>query len=69
MRQIPVTSRESDAFSKNLKHRGLSFIGSTVVYARMQAVGMVNDHLADCFRYQEIRGIDLPSVQKLTRWR
>jgi len=63
MRQMPATSRESDAFSKNLKHRGFSFVGSTVVYARMQAVGVVNDHLAACFRYQEIRGIDLPSVQ------
>jgi len=54
-RQIPATSPESDAFSKDLKHRGLSFVGSTVVYAHMQAVGMVNDHLVDCFRYQEIR--------------
>jgi DNA-3-methyladenine glycosylase I len=55
MRQIPATSRESDAFSKDLKHRGFSFVGSTVVYAHMQAVGMVNDHLLDCFRYREIR--------------
>ena len=55
MRQIPPTSPESDAFSKDLKHRGFSFVGSTVVYAHMQAVGMVNDHLVDCFRYREIR--------------
>jgi DNA-3-methyladenine glycosylase I len=55
MRQIPATSPESDAFSKDLKHRGFSFVGSTVVYAHMQAVGMVNDHLVDCFRYPEIR--------------
>src|ERR1700720_3904392 len=55
MRQIPATSVESDAFSKDLKHRGFSFVGSTVVYAHMQAVGMVNDHLVDCFRYPEIR--------------
>src|SRR5260370_2856666 len=55
MRQIPATSLESDAFSKDLKHRGFSFVGSTVVYAHMQAVGMVNDHLVDCFRYREIR--------------
>jgi DNA-3-methyladenine glycosylase I len=55
MRQIPATSLESDAFSKDLKHRGFSFVGSTVVYAHMQAVGMVNDHLVDCFRYLEIR--------------
>ncbi len=53
--QIPATSAESDAFSKDLKQRGFSFVGSTVVYAHMQAVGMVNDHLVDCFRYREIR--------------
>jgi len=55
MRQIPATSLQSDAFSKDLKHRGFSFVGSTVVYAHMQAVGMVNDHVVDCFRYREIR--------------
>jgi DNA-3-methyladenine glycosylase I len=55
MRQIPASSAESDAFSKDLKHRGFSFVGSTVVYAHMQAVGMVNDHLVGCFRYREIR--------------
>ena len=55
MRQIPVTSPESDTFSKVLKHRGFSFVGSTVVYAHMQAVRMVNDHLVDCFRYRQIR--------------
>ena len=55
MGQIPATSPESDAFSKDLKSRGFSFVGSTVVYAHMQAVGMVNDHLVDCFRYREIR--------------
>jgi DNA-3-methyladenine glycosylase I len=55
MRQIPATSSESDAFSKDLKHRGFSFVGSTIVYAHMQAVGMVNDHLVDCFRYLEIQ--------------
>jgi DNA-3-methyladenine glycosylase I len=51
---IPATSRESDAFSKDLKRRGFSFVGSTVIYAHMQAVGMVNDHLVGCFRYREI---------------
>jgi DNA-3-methyladenine glycosylase I len=55
MRQIPATSPESDSFSKDLKQRGFSFVGSTVMYAHMQAVGMVNDHLIDCFRYREIR--------------
>ena len=56
MPQTPSSSPESDAFSKDLKHRGFSFVGSTVVYAYMQAVGMVNDHLVDCFRYREISG-------------
>ena len=54
MKQIPATSTESDAFSKDLKQRGFSFVGSTVIYAHMQAVGMVNDHLVDCFRYREV---------------
>jgi DNA-3-methyladenine glycosylase I len=53
--EIPATSRESDALSKDLKGRGFSFVGSTVVYAHMQAVGLVNDHLVGCFRYREIR--------------
>ena len=53
-RQIPATSPESDAFSKDLKRRGFSFVGSTIIYAHMQAVGMVNDHLVDCFRYRQV---------------
>ncbi len=56
--EIPATSPESDAFSKDLKRRGFGFVGPTVIYAHMQAVGMVNDHLVDCFRYQEIRQLD-----------
>ena len=59
MREIPATSSESDVFSKDLKQRGFSFVGSTVIYAHMQAVGMVNDHLVDCFRYREIRQLGL----------
>jgi DNA-3-methyladenine glycosylase I len=55
MREVPATSQESDAFSKDLKRRGFSFVGSTIIYAHMQAVGMVNDHLIDCFRYREVR--------------
>ena len=51
-KQIPATSPQSDAFSKDLKSRGFSFVGSTVIYAHMQAVGMINDHLVDCFRYR-----------------
>lgn len=54
-REIPATTAESDAFSRDLKSRGFSFVGSTVIYAHMQAVGMVNDHLIDCFRYREVR--------------
>ena len=52
--QIPATSPESDAFSNDLKKRGFSFVGSTIVYAYMQSVGMVNDHLVGCFRHREI---------------
>ena len=55
MREIPATSHESDAFSKDLKRRGFSFVGSTVMYAHMQAVGMVNDHLVGCFRYRQVQ--------------
>jgi DNA-3-methyladenine glycosylase I len=53
--EIPATTPESDAFSKDLKQRGFSFVGSTVIYAHMQAVGMVNDHLVGCFRHRELR--------------
>jgi DNA-3-methyladenine glycosylase I len=54
IKQIPATSPESDALSKDLKQRGFSFVGSTIIYAHIQAVGMVNDHLVDCFRYREV---------------
>ena len=54
LRQIPASTAESDAFSRDLKQRGFSFVGSTVIYAHMQAIGMVNDHLVDCFRYRPI---------------
>ena len=57
-KEIPATSTESEAFSKDLKQRGFSFVGSTVMYAHMQAVGMVNDHLVDCFRHREIRRLE-----------
>ena len=52
LKQLPVTTKESDALSKDLKRRGCKFVGSTIIYAHMQAVGMVNDHLVTCFRYQ-----------------
>ncbi|NOY29048.1 MAG: DNA-3-methyladenine glycosylase I [Planctomycetes bacterium] len=53
MKQIPVTTAESDALSKDLKKRGFKFVGSTIMYAHMQAVGMVNDHVVSCFRHKE----------------
>jgi DNA-3-methyladenine glycosylase I len=55
LRQIPATTAESDKFSRDLKQRGFSFVGPTVIYAHMQAVGMVNDHLVDCFRYRTVQ--------------
>ena len=51
--QIPARTPVSDALSKDLKQRGFSFVGSTIIYAHMQAVGMVNDHTLDCFRHAE----------------
>jgi DNA-3-methyladenine glycosylase I len=50
----PATTKESDALSKDLIKRGFKFVGSTVIYAHMQACGLVNDHLVDCFRYKEV---------------
>ncbi len=52
-KEVPASTPESDAMSKALKARGFSFVGSTICYAFMQAVGMVNDHTADCFRFRE----------------
>jgi len=52
--QIPARTAESDAMSKDLKKRGFTFVGSTICYAFMQAVGMVNDHLVTCFRYRQV---------------
>jgi len=54
-KQIPATSKESDAMSKDLKKRGFTFVGSTICYAFMQAAGMVNDHLTSCFRHSEVQ--------------
>ena len=51
MKQVPARTVESDALSKDLARRGFKFVGTTICYAFMQAVGMVNDHLVDCFRY------------------
>jgi len=52
--QIPATSPESDTISKDMKKRGFNFVGSTIIYAHMQATGMVNDHLVSCFRYSVV---------------
>ena len=54
--EVPATSPESDVLSKDLKKRGFRFVGSTIMYAHMQATGMVNDHLVGCFRYKQVRG-------------
>jgi DNA-3-methyladenine glycosylase I len=55
MKQVPARTAESDAVSKDLSRRGFKFVGSTICYAFMQAVGMVNDHLTTCFRYAQIK--------------
>jgi len=54
LKELPPKTAESDAMSKDLKKRGFSFVGSTICYAFMQAVGMVNDHVVRCFRYREV---------------
>jgi len=54
LKDFAATSKESDAMSKDLKQRGFKFVGSTIIYAHMQAVGMVNDHSMDCFRREEV---------------
>ena len=56
MKQVPASTKESDAMSKDLKSRGFKFVGSTIMYAHMQATGMVNDHTTDCFRWKQLRG-------------
>lgn len=54
LNEIPATTELSDKLSKDLKKRGFKFVGPTVIYAHMQATGMVNDHVIDCFRYEEV---------------
>jgi DNA-3-methyladenine glycosylase I len=62
---VPAVTRESDALSKELKRRGFRFVGSTICYAMMQAVGMVNDHSVDCFRHKELaKGIRQSRLKK-----
>jgi DNA-3-methyladenine glycosylase I len=55
-KQIPPRTPLSDTISKDLKQRGFNFVGSTIIYAHMQATGMVNDHLVSCFRHGELHG-------------
>lgn len=55
-KSVPASTAESDAMSKDLKQRGFRFVGSTIMYAFMQATGMVNDHTADCFRWKQLKG-------------
>ena len=57
MSEMPATSDESDALSKDMKKRGFKFVGSTILYAHMQATGMVNDHVTSCFRHKECRAL------------
>ncbi len=54
LEQVPVNTKQSDQMSKDLKNRGFKFVGTTICYAFMQAVGIVNDHTIDCFRYKEL---------------
>ena len=54
MKEVPPTSPQSDALSKDLKQRGFKFVGSTIVYAHMQATGLINDHLIGCFRHKHV---------------
>ena len=61
--EIPATTPESDAMSKALKKRGFRFVGSTICYAFMQAAGMVNDHIIDCFRHEELSGVSAGRVR------
>ena len=62
--EVPAQTAESDAMSKDLKKRGFNFVGSTICYAFMQAVGMVNDHLVDCFRWRELSATPPPRRTK-----
>ncbi len=55
LKQIPATSKESDAMSRDLRARGFTFVGSTICYAYMQAAGLVNDHVTECYRHQEVQ--------------
>ena len=57
MKEVPATTPLSDAVSKDMKQRGFKFVGSTVIYAHLQATGLVNDHTTDCFRYKQLKNM------------
>ena len=65
--EVPPRSEISDRFSKDLKRRGFSFVGTTIIYAHMQAVGMVNDHIVGCFRRAEVSRARLPRIGSASR--
>ena len=65
MAEVPTDSPESQAMSRDLKKRGFNFVGPTIIYAHMQAVGMVNDHLVSCFRHRQVGGAPWPRSRKL----
>jgi len=67
LKQVPATTKESDALSKDLKQRGFKFVGSTIVYSHMQATGMVNDHLVACFRHAECARLESEKGQRRIR--
>jgi DNA-3-methyladenine glycosylase I len=64
MKELPATTAVSDALSKDLKKRGFTFVGSTIMYAYMQATGMVNDHATDCFRHRECKQMSVAKRRK-----
>jgi DNA-3-methyladenine glycosylase I len=61
---IPARTALSDAMSSDLKGRGFTFVGSTIIYAHMQAVGMVNDHVVNCFRHREVARLEMTNIQR-----
>ena len=64
MKELPATTAVSDTLSKDLKKRGFTFVGSTIMYAYMQATGMVNDHTTDCFRHRECKQMSVAKRRK-----
>jgi DNA-3-methyladenine glycosylase I len=66
-KEVPTRTRESDALSRDLRRRGFKFVGSTICYAFMQAVGLVNDHTKDCFRAREVRSLGQSLARRTAR--